>query len=467
LARPSHSDASEASLPEKITAMKGYSRFVFFLMVLKCALFTSLNGQNLIPNPGFEELLYCDTTLEWSLNVTSWQTQEQSPLYWAGGQTPDFFHSCNFKPNFPYKPYSQPYTWPSFQYPNSGEGFCGMFWVVNVVLDPMYHPLLDTLKEYTHVPLLDTPDSSLDYCVGMHVGNIFPSAYFEDSVFNYLTVFLNRFTIGLRSQPPIYEIGGLMPSDTVLFLTADDGAVVRDTQNFTLVRTPFRPSGTERYFIIGNMLHDVDTEYEMVSSLTLDSIITYFFEQYAIWGNQVAPGAGLGYFYFDDVFFQAIHPPQIGVHLSDIPGKVWLVDTTTHEEKRWYKTGDDFVISTSDSVLVDAQQGVSYTVQTRNCRLNYTDTLVLDFTSLNNLYKPRVRVYPNPASHSFVVNVSEDQSKHLDFALFNMNGQCLIQYPIKSTQSSIEISQLPAGLYLLRFVDEQGNVATEKIVVER
>jgi hypothetical protein len=310
------------------------------------------------------------------------------------------------------------------------------------------------------------PDTSLDYCVGMHVGNIFPGAYFEDSVFNYLTVFLDRFTVGLRSQPPVYETGSLMPSDTVLFLTADDGVVLRDTQNFALVRTPYHPIGTEQYFIIGNMLHDVDTDYEMVSSLTLDSITNYFFEQYDIVGNDVSPGTGFGYFYFDDVFFQAIHRPQIVVHLSDIPGKVWLVDTTEHEEKRWYKTGDNFVISTSDSVLIDAQQGVSYTIQTRNCRLEYTDTLVLDFTSLQNLFKPQVNVFPNPASNSILISYPEGKSKLLELEIFSVSGQSMLQYQLIGPKSSIEISHLPSGLYLLRFVDEFGNMSTEKLLVE-
>lgn len=415
----------------------------------------------MIPNPGFEELVYCNTFSEQHYNAANWIILEQGPY-----NTPDFYHSCNVNPDFPLNQFAQPYTWTSFQYPNSGEGFSGMFWGANVELEPMYYPLLDTIKEYIHVPLIELPDTSLDYCVGMHVGNILRGSYFEDSVFNYLGVFLDRFTIGLRSQMPIYEVGGLMPSDTVLFLIADDGVVLLDTQNFALVRTPYRPIGTEQYFIIGNMLHDVDTDYQMVTNLNMDSLNAIFFEQYSIWGYGVQPGTGAGYFYFDDVFFQAIHRPQIDVFLSDIPGKIWLVDTTEQEDKRWYKTGDNFVISTSDSVLVDAQQGVSYTIQTRNCRLEYTDTLVLDFTSLQNLFKPQVSVFPNPASNSILISYPEGKSKLLELEIFSVSGQRMFQYQLIEPKSSIEISHLPTGLYLLRFVDERGNVATEKLVVE-
>ena len=76
-----------------------------------------------------------------------------------------------------------------------------------------------------------------------------------------------------------------------------------------------------------------------------------------------------------------------------------------------------------------------------------------------------VSVYPNPATDWLYLKY--ENTHKITLEIFNLSGQRVLQHQHMAPKEGIEISHLPAGLYLLRFVDEQGNVATEKIVLER
>jgi hypothetical protein len=75
-----------------------------------------------------------------------------------------------------------------------------------------------------------------------------------------------------------------------------------------------------------------------------------------------------------------------------------------------------------------------------------------------------VAVYPNPATDWLYLKC--DNTSKITLEIFNLSGQKVLQHQHMAPKEGIEISHLPPGLYLLRFVDEFGNVATEKLVVE-
>ncbi len=75
-----------------------------------------------------------------------------------------------------------------------------------------------------------------------------------------------------------------------------------------------------------------------------------------------------------------------------------------------------------------------------------------------------VAVYPNPATNWLYLKY--DNTRKITLEIFNLSGQLVLQHQHMAPKEGIEISHLPSGLYLLRFVDEFGNMATEKLVVE-
>ena len=75
-----------------------------------------------------------------------------------------------------------------------------------------------------------------------------------------------------------------------------------------------------------------------------------------------------------------------------------------------------------------------------------------------------VAVYPNPTTNWLYLKY--DNTHKITLEIFNLSGQLVLQHQQMAPKEGIEISHLPSGLYLLRFVDEFGNMAAEKLVVE-
>jgi hypothetical protein len=61
-------------------------------------------------------------------------------------------------------------------------------------------------------------------------------------------------------------------------------------------------------------------------------------------------------------------------------------------------------------------------------------------------------VYPNPASTKITISCEALQGKRIQVSLFNMLGQTMISQECHFAQqkSSIDVSNLPRGVYLLK-----------------
>jgi len=73
-------------------------------------------------------------------------------------------------------------------------------------------------------------------------------------------------------------------------------------------------------------------------------------------------------------------------------------------------------------------------------------------------------VYPNPASDKISISLNNNQFIK-GTELYSLDGKLLVQE--QNVINTIDISELKAGVYLLRVVDEQGAVYNKKIVVQK
>jgi hypothetical protein len=78
--------------------------------------------------------------------------------------------------------------------------------------------------------------------------------------------------------------------------------------------------------------------------------------------------------------------------------------------------------------------------------------------------KNSLAVYPNPTNG--IVNVSFGKLVNGKIAVNNLMGQLLINEAVSGESTTLDLSNFSSGIYFLTFVDESGNVATEKLVVE-
>lgn len=76
-------------------------------------------------------------------------------------------------------------------------------------------------------------------------------------------------------------------------------------------------------------------------------------------------------------------------------------------------------------------------------------------TDVNNV---SFAVYPNPATNFVKVDLKNAEVKQMN--VINMNGQVVAS----SNTSSVRVSQLPAGVYVVKVMDTNGKVHTSKIV---
>ncbi|MDD3771990.1 MAG: T9SS type A sorting domain-containing protein [Weeksellaceae bacterium] len=66
--------------------------------------------------------------------------------------------------------------------------------------------------------------------------------------------------------------------------------------------------------------------------------------------------------------------------------------------------------------------------------------------------------YPNPTTN--FVKVSLDGADVKEMAIFSLDGRKLIE----STEASVRVTSLPAGVYVVKVIDTKGNVHTSKVV---
>jgi hypothetical protein len=100
-----------------------------------------------------------------------------------------------------------------------------------------------------------------------------------------------------------------------------------------------------------------------------------------------------------------------------------------------------------------------------------SDTLDIDTTIVNlqELYEQlyKIKVHPNPASSKLVITLG-DLTNGTDLILYNTNGQAVKQIQLQGIKREYElnISDLPAALYVLAFLDNGKIVDREKVVIQ-
>lgn len=91
-------------------------------------------------------------------------------------------------------------------------------------------------------------------------------------------------------------------------------------------------------------------------------------------------------------------------------------------------------------------------------------------TAVNENAAPEFSVFPNPTSGSLVVTVpsfsSLNKNNRARIEIMNALGDKIMSVPVMNVKTTLDLSLLPAGIYLLRVPDETGNAVIKKIVIE-
>jgi len=74
-----------------------------------------------------------------------------------------------------------------------------------------------------------------------------------------------------------------------------------------------------------------------------------------------------------------------------------------------------------------------------------------------------VKVYPNPASDEIIVNIPFNCCAKGVIQIYNATGMLVLTLPYTQNQTSVNLTDLPQGMYLVRVVDEKGIGSTQII----
>lgn len=83
------------------------------------------------------------------------------------------------------------------------------------------------------------------------------------------------------------------------------------------------------------------------------------------------------------------------------------------------------------------------------------------FSNHDPIVETKISIYPNPASD--ILKIEAINADHLNMQIISLNGQTVFNTEMNEPKTQIDISDLKAGLYLIR-IDTETLTVTKKTI---
>ncbi|MCX6270952.1 MAG: gliding motility-associated C-terminal domain-containing protein [Bacteroidetes bacterium] len=207
-----------------------------FIFIFSITLFISIlgngkiQGQNLVPNPGFEQFSSCP--------VFASQLNLASPWFNPTLGTPEFFHGCADISSGVSVPYQ--FT-GGYQPARSGVGYIGVY---------VYRTDIPNMREYAEIELSDPLKAGTCYYFEMFVNQPNEHPLVSDGI------------------GALFVAGELRVNTTVVLpqlpqIVNPSGNIITDTAGWTKVSGYFTALGGEDHLVIGNFRDDAHTQHQV------------------------------------------------------------------------------------------------------------------------------------------------------------------------------------------------------------
>jgi hypothetical protein len=205
-------------------------------------------SQNLVPNPSFEDTLYCP----WGTN------QIDASIGWMNfGNSPDYYNTCS--PAGLNVPNSQ----FGFQYAHSGNGIAGIVtW-----LNPSNDPAQVNYREYVGSELMSQLTTGQKYYFSFFTNY---SGYVNPT---YRQVASNK--IGLRFTTEAYSMSNKPPLNNFAHLSTD--SILNDTVTWIKLSGSFIADSAYNYLAIGNFFDDNNTDTSSFGGQPFGGMAAYYY----------------------------------------------------------------------------------------------------------------------------------------------------------------------------------------------
>jgi hypothetical protein len=196
-----------------------FKRSIVFLF---CVLFIKAHGQNLVPNPSFENYSLCPNNQA--------QINRASPWRQPTNNTPDYFNACTTQTFI-----GVPHNSLGYQNARTGNAYAGF---------GSYYNCSWNCREYIEVQLINTLIQNKKYCVSFYVS-------LADSSYNGLSSIGAYFSDTLINDQSTLSALPVMPQ-----INSSLQIPLIDTANWMLISDTFVANGGERYMVIGTFASD-------------------------------------------------------------------------------------------------------------------------------------------------------------------------------------------------------------------
>jgi hypothetical protein len=408
-------------------------KFLIFFIAFGLSNFF-VHGQeigNYVRNGSFEECSLSNCTPIWDSKAKFWGPIDSLDFCY------DLYSIVPPNNNAPYGSYG-------FQFPRTGNQF---------ILTAFYCSVCTyyVSRGYPRTLLKEPLKPNTAYCVKYHVVNTNNcvvgidryGAYFGD---NSLDTIKN-------SSSPLYFLNPQIENPT--------GTIITDTLNWIPVTGTFVANGTEKYMVLGNFNSDANTNTLVINPTYLPTLATdLYIEDVSVIELNLAAYAG------PDKLCLPGDSVYIGRELD------WAIDPYCI----WYKLPNmTTAIDTTSGLWVKPATTSTYIVrQELECGSVKWDTVVvpteiiIDETGLNQIQRlsDNIKLFPNPTSGN--LNISFFGSVPADIRTYSLTdnlGRLIKMGTFGPSNSSVDIetSNLPPGLYQIRFDTRYGPV-TKKLV---
>ena len=121
-----------------------------------------------------------------------------------------------------------------------------------------------------------------------------------------------------------------------------------------------------------------------------------------------------------------------------------------------------FIKETPDSGFVIAAAGRVFPAR-ENCYLIKTDNNGEIIADIQNIYKDKISIYPNPFSNNFKIDFIENGNYEIKF--YNSTGSLFLKENFQGNVLSFDLNKYSDGIYLVKIQDKKSNkIYSEKFI---
>ncbi|TNE53432.1 MAG: T9SS type A sorting domain-containing protein [Bacteroidetes bacterium] len=217
-----------------------------FLFSLLCFLFNmSVLGQNLVPNPSFEDTVSCPTT----------DNQLSLSVGWEAFGSVEYFNRCSSSPDV-----GVPNNWGGFQEPATGDSYVGIFTAGDDTFgyscnNSSYCDSREYIGQYLSSPLTIGTKYFISFKTSLSISS---------------TIFCNCATDKIGLMFSVGKPSFTMPTTTLIKNSAHifTPSVVTDSTGWTTIQGTFVADSAYQYFVIGNLFDDPNTNIQIMDGNT-------------------------------------------------------------------------------------------------------------------------------------------------------------------------------------------------------